>query len=357
MHYAERVNRSRVIAMTVVVVGALLCSSSNAYAGPAAKPMGRCQEVSIAVSLREGAAATERVAASWCTPRAWAPGERRADILVAGATYNRTYWDWPQDPARYSYVDMTLRAGRATLSFDRLGTGASSKPVGLLLDVDDDAYVLHQLIGWIRDRQGVRVQAVGHSLGSVVLTKEQARWHDVDRVVVTGILHLPGVGLNATGFATSLYPAALDPRFVGTANSTPGYLTTLPGRRGPTFYDPRTADPAVVEYDEKHKDVATAGETESIVELETPAMVNSTRSITAPVLVVMGQTDNIFCNLTVDCHSASSIRANEAPYYRGAPKLDVVTVANTAHNLTLHPSAPNSFAMINRWLTASSPVK
>lgn len=338
-----------------LMVGALLSWGPKAHANPATGRAGRCEDVLVQVSAHQGEAPDDHIAATLCTPHTWAPGEHRTDILVAGATYNQSYWDWPENPGRYSYVSRTLRAGRATFSFDRLGTGRSDKPAGLSQNVDDDAYTLHQLIDWVRAREQTRVDLIGHSLGSIILTKEQARWHDADRLVVTGILHLPGIGLNSTGFATSLYPAAADPRFALTPNSQPGYLTTLPGRRGPTFYDPRTADPDVIAYDEAHKDVATIDEVrQSIVELETPAALNSTRNITAPVLIVMGQTDNIFCNLAVDCSRADSIVANEKPYYSAAPRLDVATVPDTAHNLALHPSAPISFEMINSWLTTDA---
>lgn len=334
----------------VLLVGALVGAGGVAQAMPDDKS-GHCTEEQIPVSAREDRAPAETVAATWCTPKTWAEGAHRTEVLVAGATYNRDYWDWPQH--EYSYVDMTLRAGRATLNFDRLGTGHSSTPTGPPTDVTADAWVLHQVIDWVRRQRPTRISVIGHSLGSIVVTREAARWPDADRVVITGILHLPGAGANAAGFATSLYPTALDPRFAGTDRAATGYLTTLPGRRGPTFYDPTSADPAVVRRDEEHKDVVTAGElAQSVLELETPALLNSSRRITAPVLLVMGETDNIFCNLTVDCHSAASVRGNEAPYYAGAARFDVVTVPDTAHNLTLHPSAGRSFRAIDDWLRA-----
>ncbi|GAA5159696.1 alpha/beta fold hydrolase [Pseudonocardia eucalypti] len=325
--------------MSVLLAGALLGTGGGAPR--------HCAEERIPVSVREGGGVAGTVAATWCTPNNWSAGPHRTDVLVAGATYNRDYWDWPQHD--YSYVHRTLRSGRATLNFDRLGTGRSSAPAGPPTDVVADAWVLHQVIGWVRHQRPTEVNVIGHSLGSIVVTKEAARWRDADRVVITGILHLPGVGTNSAGFATSLYPAGLDPRFAGVDRT--GYLTTLPGRRGPTFYDPRSADPEVIQRDEEHKDLATVGElAQSVVELETPALLNTTRRITAPVLLVMGATDNIFCNLAVDCRSAESVRTNEAPYYAGAARLDAVTVPDTAHNLTLHPSADRSFRAIDDWL-------
>ena len=56
---------------------------------------------------------------------------------------------------------------------------------------------------------------IGHSLGSVISIQEAGTYNDVSRVVVTGLLHAPGVGLGfATTLTSLLYPAALDPQFL-----------------------------------------------------------------------------------------------------------------------------------------------
>lgn len=346
--------RRRTTARRALLLSVALLAAATAAAAPAAaeysKP-GWCQEVSIPVSVTEGGPADNTVAATFCTPRHRSDGPREADVLVAGATYNREYWDSSYDPETYSYVDDTLAAGRATFDFDRLGTGTSTHPASSELTVSSDAFVLHQLIDWVHDQGYAAVNAVGHSLGSATLTHEASRWHDLERVILTGVIHLPGVGLNSTGFFTSLYPAALDPISAG-RQVDPGYLTTLPGRRGAAFYDPRTADPAVIAHDERTKDLTTVGEVaESMTTLLSPAPVNVSRAITARVLVVMGAEDDIFCNFTVSCRDAGSVAANEAPYYSGAADFDALVAPGVAHDLTLHPSAPRTFEAMNHWIT------
>jgi len=308
-----------------------------------------CTDTSVPVALAEGAPADQTVAVTLCEPTTWASEPKTVDVLVAGATYNRSYWDWPENPQRYSYVDKTLVAGRATLNFDRLGSGASSKPHTAALSITTQAFVLHQLVHWARERGFERINGIGHSLGSVTLTKTAATWPDFDNVVVTGIIHLPGIGSNALGFVTALQPATLDPKFWGTRRD-PGYLTTIPGHRN-VFYSVDTTDPAVIARDEADKDLFTTTElAQAMLELETPAPLNSTRSITAPVLVVMGADDAIFCSLLVSCATAESILANEAAYYSGSRDVHAVSVSDTAHNLTLHPSADASFRAIDNWL-------
>jgi pimeloyl-ACP methyl ester carboxylesterase len=320
---------------------------------PTAKAEGirNCQEVSLPVSITDSAPKDQTISATYCTSGS-STSAQPIDILVAGATYNRSYWDWPQNPDLYSYVNKTLSAGRATLAFDRLGTGKSSRISGggLTQTVQVDASVLHQLVEWARSKGYTTVNAVGHSLGSVTVTKEAALYKDINKIVLTGILHFPAISTNAPNFATSLYPATLDPAFKN-AGLDATYLTTLPNRRGSLFYDPTTADPNVISYDENHKDLATSGElVTSMAELQTPALLNSTKDITAPVFAVMGATDNIFCNFTVNCTSAAGISANEKQFYPNAASFDAASIPNTAHDLTLHPSADRSFATINDWL-------
>ncbi|GGK91841.1 alpha/beta hydrolase [Nocardia jinanensis] len=351
---SETPRRRRTTARRAVLLSATLLAVVTAGGAPAAaeydKP-GSCREVSIPVAVTEGGPADNTVAATLCTPRTWADGPRQADVLVAGATYNREYWDSSFDPETYSYVDDTLAAGRASFNFDRLGTGAGTRPPSGELTVSSDAFVLHQLIGWVHDQGYTEVNAIGHSLGSATLTHEASRWHDLERVILTGVIHLPGVGLNSSSFFTSLYPAPLDPIAQGHRRDS-GYLTTLPGRRGAAFYNPRTADPAVIAHDERTKDVTTVGEVaESMTTLLSPAPVNVSRAITARVLVVMGAEDDIFCNFTVSCRDAGAIAANEAPYYSGAADFDALIAPGVAHNLTLHPSAPQTFAAMNHWIT------
>src|SRR4029453_16385784 len=67
------------------------------------------------------------IAMRYCEPYWWAQ-PHAVDVLLDGATYTR-YWDWPT-PQSYSVVDRILGRGRATLSYDRTGSGLSRPPAG-----------------------------------------------------------------------------------------------------------------------------------------------------------------------------------------------------------------------------------
>lgn len=308
---------------------------------------GVCQNVTLNVALGSGQPANKTVQGTLCEPDAWAEGDHQVDLLVHGATYNREYWDWPVDPSTYSYVEDTLGSGRATFAYDRLGTGQSTTPLSAQLTMAADAHVMHQVVQYLRGTYA-EVNAIGHSFGSMVAIHEAATYHDVDRLVVTGALHAlgPVYATNPAGF----YPAMLDPQFTGLLD--PGYLTTIPGVRGGIFYN-ATADPAVIAYDEAHKDKTSAVQfADGMAALQTPAPLNISQGVTVPVLSVVGNQDSLFCGLLLTC-TQPNVFAYEAPYYTNAASFDVSVIADTAHNLALHPTAPATFTVIDQWLAAN----
>ena len=323
------------------------------FAGSVSSPDGQCQAVTVPVSLGAGQAPAETVAGTYCTPDTWQSGPAEVDVLTPGATYNQAYWNWPVDPDLYSYVDKTLAAGRATFDYDRIGTGASSHPVSTEITIYTEAYVLHQIVGWLRSDLGYRqVNSIGHSLGSVIAIQEAGSYRDVSRLVVTGLLHVPGVGLGfASTLGSLLYPAIDDPAFTA-LNLDLGYLTTIPGDRAADFYS-SSADPAVVAYDEAHKDVVPLTDLATLATTwALPPGLNASDQITAPVLVVIGQQDAIFCTAPplLDCVRPAALLAGETPYYAGAASLTVDSIPDTGHDIALHPSADTSFELITSWI-------
>jgi pimeloyl-ACP methyl ester carboxylesterase len=319
-------------------------------AGPARAaevPGGDCQAVTLPVALEPGHNAGQTLAGTLCQPDQWAAGPHTVDVLTNGATYNRSYWDWPVDPDQYSYVRKTLAAGRATFAYDRVGTGASSHPLGTSLTLTTDAYELHQVVEWLQRNGYTEIDSVGHSMGSVLAIQEAADYGDVSRLVVTGFLHTPNLGYVYDPLFG--YPAALDPAFAGEGLDL-SYLTTFPGARG-IFYS-AAADPAVISYDQQHPDTITATElSTSLTQLALVPPLNPSDQVTVPVLIVVGQQDALLCGGPLpDCDDPGSVRALESPYFAGAPSLTVDTVPDTGHDIALHPSAGQSFETINDWI-------
>ena len=303
-----------------------------------------CRQVAVRVALADGLTATRTVRGTYCRPAGAGPRARLdVDVLVPGATYDRRYWDWPTNRARYSVVRRTLAAGRATLALDRIGSGASSYPPGSDVTMAADAATVHQVITWLRAHRPVReVTLVGHSLGSGVAVTEAATYHDVDRLLLTGMLHSIGSGLAQA--QRSFEPASVP-------GSVAGYLTTVPGTRAALFFS-ASARPAVVAEDEARKGVVSATEFADYGSMLAPPAANPSRLVRVPVLLVAGQQDVLLCGGALDCTDAAAVRANETPYFPQAPSVTTLTVPGTGHDLALHPSAAATADAINGWIRA-----
>lgn len=350
--YKDKLVRAIMTASTLCAMAAFGLS-----AGPvqAASMVGsNCQDVRLPVALQDGLPTNQTVVGTLCTPGSWAPGAHELDVLVHGGTYNRSYWDWTQNPPLYSYVDKTLAAGRAVFYYDRIGNGQSSHPLSTEINVVSNASVLHQIVQWTRHSLGYsQVNLVAHSMGSLATIQEAGTYNDADRVVITGILHDLADNPIVPAAFLDVYPANQDPEFAG-QNLDSGYITTKPGTRASLFYYTPGASPSVIAYDELTKDIMSTTEVLSdIAQDDTPAGSNVSYHIAAPVLLVVGQEDPLFCGnqpITPDCTSDTAVRDWEAPYFTSAANFTVKTVPNTGHNLALHSSADQSFDMINDWL-------
>lgn len=307
---------------------------------------GFCVSHTVPVALAPGQPFNKKVYGTYCQPFKWARGQHQLDVLVHGTTYNSSYWDWPQNSALYSYTNKTLAAGRATFAYDRIGSGKSSIPVSTDVTMPNSAYVLHELVQGFRLLGYRQINTIGHSMGSGVVMREAATYNDANRVVLTGYLH---AGRNPEVVA-AVYQANLDPMFAGRGLDD-GYLTSTPD--GKSVFFSSSADPSVIAYDTAHKDIASGTFFNGyIVDRAVPAGTNLANQVKAPVLLIDGQQDKVFCFSPggLDCTNQTGVEANEAPYYTAAKSFTVKTVADTGHDLTLHPSANDSFATINNWI-------
>jgi pimeloyl-ACP methyl ester carboxylesterase len=275
--------------------------------------------------------------------------------LSAGGTYNRTYWDFPYQPERYSYQRDMASRGYATFAVDRLGSGQSSKPPSATLLGIVEAASIHQVVG--RLRAGLvgglgfdRVVLVGHSLGAGIATLEAATYHDVDGVILTGVTHLPPLPPQVTFFTSTVYPVDLDPQ-LRRNGSDPGYFTTRPGQRAPAFYVTRNADPRVIATDEETKDQAAISEivTETAVDI----IGSTSLGIQVPVLLAVGSDDFFFCGfLARDCSSADALRKGEALYFSPAAHLSTYVLLESGHSIALHKNSGEYREVTRAWLRA-----
>jgi pimeloyl-ACP methyl ester carboxylesterase len=303
-----------------------------------------CQDVMLPVTL---AGLPQSMYGRLCVP---AGGAGTVQVLVPGASYDHTYWDFPYTPEIRSFRLAMNDAGYATLTVDRLGTGRSSRPPSLLLTSVSQADVTHQVVQLLRAGRGVpsfgKVILGGHSVGSAIAIIEAGTYHDVDGVLVSGLTHGVDV-VGAVPIVSSLVPAMLDPKFLGTLID-PGYLTTADGTRFSSFESPGPFDPAVAALDESTKEDFAAGE---VVDTVLIGVVSTySKRITVPVLLAMGAEDPAFCGpLAADCTSAATLLASEEPYYSPAARLQTFVLPGFGHALNYAPNAPDLHAAVIQW--------
>jgi alpha-beta hydrolase superfamily lysophospholipase len=328
----------------VAMLAALVFVASMVVVPPATAAPDVCRTVEIPVTVRPGDSTRYTVLGQLCGA---APG-RTVQVLVSGATYGHLYWDWPQQPETYSYVRAANDAGYATFNYDRLGIGHSGHPPAVDLTTGSGAWVLHQIVTTLRHEsstQDSRVMSVGHSLGSLIAMTEAGVYHDVDAVALTGITHVFATVNSAVLFGTMI-PAQLDP--VLAARGLPlGYLTTAPGMRATDFYYTPTADPGVIADDEATKETITPTELATVV-AATPAAA----AITAPVLVLDGEYDQLVCGALgqlTPCSLPVGYLTAERVFYPRARSYDAAVVPGSGHSLTLQRTAAEAAHMLLRW--------
>ncbi|WP_158228320.1 alpha/beta fold hydrolase [Pseudonocardia sp. MH-G8] len=313
-------------------------------------PGADCDEVQVPVSVAE--IGNAHVYGELCRPRHGDGTGKIVQLLVPGSSYNHSYFDMPVQPSHYSYVAAALGAGYSTFNIDRLATGRSTLPPSALYTLDSGTEAIHQVIsmlraGEIEDRQFAEVVWVGHSLGSSMAWNEE--FDDVDAFVLTGMSHVvrqePPPSADPGEDIQFEVTAKDDPKFRGTV-SDPGYLTTKPGVRQFFYYEPN-ADPAVIEADERLKDLSTAADSDGP---DLPPAQSPSRAITVSTLLVVGDQDQ-YC--TVGVCTAESMLAHERPYYSDEVDLAAVVVPDSGHSVQLHKNAPETNAAILQWITTA----
>lgn len=333
--------------LLLLLLGSMIALPVSAHEADSAP---RCQAYTVPVALEEGQPLRYTIYGTLCNP-ATGPSHT-VQLLLAGGTYGSIYWDFPQiDGVAYSYVQAANAAGYSTFNMDRIGTGASSHPDLSVVTVTmyTSAYVVHEIVQDLRQGLGgnapfAHVILAGHSLGSMVAFVEAGTpsYHDVDGVIITGMLHHLNL-VKLTAAVATLYPASLDPLFAHSGYGV-SYLTTEPGMRGTDFYYMANVDPNVLAEDEATKDTGTLGEFATFLD---PILLSTSAQITVPVLTVIGQQDSIFCGLLVtDCSSNASLLRAEAPYYSAQAQLQALVVPGSGHDLNLHPGHTSSGAAV-----------
>jgi pimeloyl-ACP methyl ester carboxylesterase len=307
-----------------------------------------CRDVTVPVKLSKTDSTEYQISGSLCS-RGSLTG-KTMQVLIHGITYDKNYWNFPSiNNKNYSYVSRSTAAGFATFSIDRIGIGKSSHPTdSMSVNLKSNGYIVHQLVqklraGEIGKTPFSKIVLVGHSYGSAISLYESATYQDVDGLILTGLMHdaAPEGTAEIQGY---IYPAQQDPKFAS-QHLPEGYLTTIPGTRGPAFHNTAMVDPDVIALDEKWKQTVTAGELNSLMDVTVLY-----EKIKVPVLLAVGQKDILFCNnITYLCTNSAKIQERESPYFKQAKSVQSYLLKNAGHDINLDPNAHLWFEKANEW--------
>jgi len=350
--FARHVGRARHTLWLLASVAAVLAMVLGVFAPAqpaAAEAKLECSEHTLSVTLTPGATDTFNVVGTLCS-QGPAAG-KTVQLLLHGSTYARYYWDLPFQAEHYSYVRSATKRGYATFNLDRIGNGASDHPDGDLVDIDANAFVVHQVVealraGEVGSQSFAKVIVVGHSMGSFTTLQYAGSFPgEADGIILTGLLHDINWSFVNASFLPKFWPAEMDPKFLDQFPYL-HYFTTQPGTRGGIFYYLPNADPEVIALDESLKQTTSSGELNTgPVAIYGPISLQ----ITGPVQVVIGQYDYIFCGGLVNCSDKTAVQDFEETKFSDSACVETAVINDAGHVLNLHLNADAAYSQMLSW--------
>ncbi|KLO15178.1 hypothetical protein SCHPADRAFT_825102 [Schizopora paradoxa] len=282
---------------------------------------------------------TYTINAQYCVP----PPESQQDsksstvqFLIHGVGFDKSYWDFPYDPANYSYVQAANMAGYTTFAIDRLGVGESSKPDPIsAVQFASNVEVVKALTKKLRQGEidGVnpieKVIHVGHSFGSLISNALASEAPDLsDALVLTGYSH------NSSGNGP-LFDIANDVDALRFSSLPNGYLLSSSGVYGQelAFFHVGGFDQQVANLATQTAQTVTVGELLTQGQGAVPAP-----DFKGPVLTITGQNDQPFCAGSCYGEGYPYIIGQDAQYWPASSNFTAHTPLNTGHGLNLHYS-------------------
>ncbi|KAK0632468.1 hypothetical protein B0T14DRAFT_532939 [Immersiella caudata] len=232
-------------------------------------------------------------------------------LLVHGITYNGSMWEGWGFGDKYNWHAYANKQGYHTLAIDRLGHGLSTRAADPLNTVQGPMHVeiIHQLISTVRGNTSANLLGKGFSK----IAYKSAAIHDPTR--------FPGVPY--------------------------GYLTFPEESIRTAIMYGGAFDPAIAAFDFAHTDSCTIGEVGT-----NPWILQGSPGHTTPVMTTVGSKDVVFCpDGKAACEAVLAETQNVFP---DSPHYEYYVPDNTAHDLTVHYSAPKTFKkaheFLDRWL-------
>jgi pimeloyl-ACP methyl ester carboxylesterase len=309
---------------------------------------------------------TQDISVQLCIPP---NGSKKDHLQVAthGVAFDKRYWDAPINPSEYSYVENAMNAGYSILTYDRLGTGNSSKPdayntVSATLELEHLRIISEmaksgELIKKVpssdidTSQSFSKVIHVGHSFGSILSLSLLATYPDAsDGAVITGmIINNESTQLKLTTFGPE-YPRTNDPQLYADFGS--GYFiqnsrVTLQSGFFSTRENKTTGvggfTPEALEYG------FSVRQPSAVSDWTTPALLKIYPALefAGPVQFVNAEFDYVVCG--GDCKGTYDEDMIKMLYPK-AMDVDFYVQEGTGHGLTLHKRADVGYKVSLDWL-------
>lgn len=321
--------RVAVLVGVVVSLGTLALSMQPAFSDQV--NMACHQTAPIEVRISPDSSQTIHVAGWFCGNQ----NTRHAnevEFLAHGASYDHSYW-LGFGYNSVSYAHAAAMFGHETFMIDMPGAGQSDHPDPSLVTFRNNAYVLSQIVSYLRNgRLGHyrKVIGVGHSMGAGAWLIEAGIYKNVDGVIITDETHdtdPAGVARITKLFAP--YPGLPS-----------GYLTT---NDRTFFYNMSNADPRVVAADKPES--FSLGQIRSLPDARDPQY---SKAIRVPVLLVVGERDALDCGPQLSCANADAIKQREQKDF--TVSVSTFVLPDSGHDTALHKNSRMFFIYANWWL-------
>jgi len=297
-----------------------------------------------------------KLAVTYCEPDS-GPGDV-LQIMTHGIGFDRSYWDLPAQDYKYSYVSRAVDDyGYSTLTWDRLGVGASShgetiNEIQIFLEIAALKELTLQFAGGhacgVKHKYD-KIVHLGHSFGSAMTYSLVRENPDISAgIILTGFSQVPDyMGLFALG--GNFVPVSSLPALA--IEYPEGYVAagTRMGVHN-NFFAPGDFDEEILDYLWTHGQPNTPGEI-----LTVGAGAAELNNFPGPAMVITGERDVPFCG--GDCMATSAIRdsapdliANSKQFFPSSSAFNSTVVAAAGHGLFLGYSAFSAFDAIFEFL-------
>ena len=265
-----------------------------------------------------------------------APATMNLVVCLHGGSCSRSHFHPPYLDSSYSFAEFMTQKGYLVLALDNLGMGESSRPepeskLTLNMIAEANHLATQQCIDGLRSNQWgllaestkLQIAGLGHSMGGMLATYQQAHYKSFDQLIVAGWSNLP---LELAGANIDEMKAAL---------SSGGYIPTDRTQMRALFHLPNVPD-AIVTTDDQHSSLtpvtlATAALTSNVV-------VASANNTLCPVLLVYGEVD------------VSPAPDQELGFFPNSSQTALTLVADSAHMHNFANARTNVWQGIDQWI-------